>query len=420
MATITWVVFKHHKKADGTFNPKIRVYHNGTSAYMSTPVYTQFVRFKRGESMGTIKEGAIVDMLNDRVKMIRNIVNACPMIDEIDNAKSLVDYIDRKLNMDKELDYLAFLESCINSAKNNGGKSVKQSLLANLSAYTSGKLPVRKITPSFLKMFEMWMLSERPIRRMGKVRNIPPASPSTIRSYMEAFQAVFNKMKAAYNNYELGDIVIPGEPFKVYKPQGGCTFKKKAVDVGTIRLIAAYQPNKKASFQRVLARDMFLLSFGLAGMNLIDFVNCSIYSDGRIFYERTKTKDRKKDGAFISVPVMPEIQPLFDAYRDESGDKVFRLGKMFNSMGSFRTSVAMGMKLMCKDLGIEPITFYAARHSFATLARNECEVSMEDIALCLTHRSVFNMTDTYVKPDFSRVDRVIRKVLDLVFHPDKV
>ena len=362
MATITWVVFKHHKKADGTFNPKIRVYHNGTSAYMSTPVYTQFVRFKRGESMGAIKEGAIVDMLNDRVKMIRNIVNACPMIDEIDNAKSLVDYIDRKLNMDKELDYLAFLESCINSAKNNGGKSVKQSLLANLSAYTSGKLPVRKITPSFLKMFEMWMLSERPIRRMGKVRNIPPASPSTIRSYMEAFQAVFNKMKAAYNNYELGDIVIPGEPFKVYKPQGGCTFKKKAVDVGTIRLIAAYQPNKKACFQRVLARDMFLLSFGLAGMNLIDFVNCSIYSDGRIFYERTKTKDRKKDGAFISVPVMPEIQPLFDAYRDESGDKVFRLGNMFNSMGSFRTSVAMGMKLMCKDLGIEPITFYQRRH----------------------------------------------------------
>ena len=107
---------------------------------------------------------------------------------------------------------------------------------------------------------------------------------------------------------------------------------------------------------------MFLLSFGLAGMNLIDFVNCSIYSDGRIFYERTKTKDRKKDGAFISVPVMPEIQPLFDAYRDESGDKVFRLGKMFNSMGSFRTSVAMGMKLMCKDLGIEPITFYQRRH----------------------------------------------------------
>ena len=60
---------------------------------------------------------------------------------------------------------------------------------------------------------------------------------------------------------------------------------------------------------------------------------------------------------------------------------------------------------------------HAARHSFATIARNDCNVPMEDIALCLTHRSGFDITDTYVKPDFSRVDRVIRQVLDFVFHP---
>lgn len=44
---------------------------------------------------------------------------------------------------------------------------------------------------------------------------------------------------------------------------------------------------------------------------------------------------------------------------------------------------------------------------------------MDDIALCLTHRSAFNMTDTYVKPDFSRVDHVIRLVLDYVYGPKK-
>ena len=59
---------------------------------------------------------------------------------------------------------------------------------------------------------------------------------------------------------------------------------------------------------------------------------------------------------------------------------------------------------------------HVARHSFATIARNDCDVSMDDIALCLTHRSGYDMTDTYVRPDFSRVDRVIRKVLDYVFH----
>lgn len=50
MATISWVVFKHHKKADGTFNPKIRVTHNRTTSYMSTNIYTPFARFKRGAS----------------------------------------------------------------------------------------------------------------------------------------------------------------------------------------------------------------------------------------------------------------------------------------------------------------------------------------------------------------------------------
>ena len=60
------------------------------------------------------------------------------------------------------------------------------------------------------------------------------------------------------------------------------------------------------------------------------------------------------------------------------------------------------------------------RHSFATIARNDCGVGMDDIALCLTHASFYRVTDTYVKPDFSRVDRVIEKVVDYVFHEKEI
>ena len=65
-----------------------------------------------------------------------------------------------------------------------------------------------------------------------------------------------------------------------------------------------------------------------------------------------------------------------------------------------------------EDTGIGNLQFYCARHSFATIARNDCGVGMDDIALCLTHASFYRVTDTYVKPDFSRVDRVIEKVVD--------
>lgn len=40
MATISWVIFKHHKKQDGTFKLKIRVYHNGMTVYIPTPIFT--------------------------------------------------------------------------------------------------------------------------------------------------------------------------------------------------------------------------------------------------------------------------------------------------------------------------------------------------------------------------------------------
>lgn len=71
--------------------------------------------------------------------------------------------------------------------------------------------------------------------------------------------------------------------------------------------------------------------------------------------------------------------------------------------------------MLRRELSLPNLTYYAARHSFATIARNECDISMDDIALCLTHESGHDITDTYVKLDFSRVDNVINKVVDHVF-----
>ncbi|MBS7343699.1 MAG: hypothetical protein KIH02_11315 [Parabacteroides sp.] len=58
---------------------------------------------------------------------------------------------------------------------------------------------------------------------------------------------------------------------------------------------------------------MFLLSFGLAGMNMVDLMTCTDYVDGWINYQRTKTQAHKRGGSFISVPVMPEVRPLLFA-----------------------------------------------------------------------------------------------------------
>lgn len=418
MATVAWVIMKHHKKADGTYNPKIRITHKRTTGYIPTQIFTRLVRFKRGEASGSTTDECLEDSLNDKVKDIRKLLNRYEeIIEDCENAKEVIAFIGKKSNESRDLDFLIFSQKYHEGMKDNGSKLIVGGLISNLWNFVGSKgLPVKHLTSRFLVDFENWLRTDRILIKGGKERICKPVADKTILTYMQLFQAIFNKMLLVYNNYDIGDIVIAKNPFKNYRPTFDIPNKKKAVSATIIRAIAAYAPEViPGNENRIFARDMFILSFCLAGMNLADIFTCSHYSDNRIEYRRAKTKDKKRDGAFISIPVVSEIGMLVEKYLDPDGVRVFDLHKRYSAKAAAQRSIVRGMKAMCKDLGIEPITFYAARHSFATIARNDCNVSMEDVALCLTHRSGFNMTDTYVKPDFSRVDRVIRKVMDFVF-----
>lgn len=408
MATVTWVVLKHHKKVDGTYNPKIRITHNRTTAYLQTQIFTPLVRFKKGESTGCVTDGEILDSLNDKVKEIRKIINRYDhVIEDSEDAKAVLSFVNRKMHQVKEIDFLDFASSHLNALKENGSKTVKACLLSNLRKFVDAEsLPINKLTSIFLKRFETWLIK----------RNV---ANSSISVYMQVFQSIYNKALLHYNDYEIGDILIVGNPFKSYRFEKVSNQVKKAVPASTIRQIINYTPKKQGQKGSGFARDMFLLSFCLAGMNIVDIFSCSDYTDGRINYYRQKTREKKKNRAFISVPVIPEVLDIFERYRCEGNERVFNLYKGFKNIQYVRISIANGMKRMCKDLNIDPATFYAARHSFATIARNECNVGMDDIALCLTHASEYSMTDTYVRPDFSRVDEVIRKVINYVFKDKK-
>ena len=94
---------------------------------------------------------------------------------------------------------------------------------------------------------------------------------------------------------------------------------------------------------------------------------------------------------------------------------LFDFHKRYNNVRNLTKGIHRGMRSLCDELGIDYIQFYSARHSFATIARNECGVSKDDIALCLDHSCGKTITDTYIKRDFSIIDRVINKVVEHVF-----
>lgn len=94
MATVQWVIFKHHKKSDGTYNPKIQIIHKSLSAYIPSGVNTECVRFRKGHSSGSVTDSSIEDSLNDKVRKIRAILNEKEeIISEMDTAKEVKDYV---------------------------------------------------------------------------------------------------------------------------------------------------------------------------------------------------------------------------------------------------------------------------------------------------------------------------------------
>ena len=428
MATVSWVVFKHHKKSDNTYNPKIRISHNRTSSYISTSIYTELVRFKKNSASGTITSEKIKEELDGLVREYRQIINENQdVVNECETSTDIVAMIEGRKQR-KEIDFIEFARMFIEKTPNEGTKTVKTTGINSLCHFLNHKngnekLLIKDLTSRFLREYEAWLRQERYItvrqnktaKQAYKTIKKPALNDTGVHSYMGIIQSVFNAALLHFNDYEEGDIIITNDPFKVYTIPSVLEAKKRAVDVDIIRKLYNYSPVNKRKRTTMFTRDIYILSFLLAGMNAVDMLNCRMVN-GRIEYKRQKTKDRRKDNAFISVYIHPLALPIINKYRDPSGQHLFDFYKRYSNVRNLTKGIHRGMRSLCEEIGIDYIQFYSARHSFATIARNECNISKDDISLCLNHSSGKTVTDTYIKQDFSRIDKVINKVVDYVFN----
>lgn len=66
-------------------------------------------------------------------------------------------------------------------------------------------------------------------------------------------------------------------------------------------------------------------------------------------------------------------------------------------------------------IGVDDLEFYAARHSWATIARNDADIDKYTVHTALNHvDEEMKTTDIYIKKSWDPIDRANRKVLDLV------
>lgn len=289
------------------------------------------------------------------------------------------------------------------------------------------KLPVLYIdgvTSGFLAGYETFLRKGRTITRKNQSGNPvttrqKPVSDSAVAGYMTDIRTLFNEALNVYNDDEKGITKIHHYPFKKYRlPQLAPTKKRNLQGSDILKIIEA-KDDFFLSARDVLAKDVFILSFCLAGMNCIDLFNLEPdeYKNGRLTYNRTKTEGRRTDLALISINVKPEILPYIKKYKDPAGKRVFDFHTRYSNSQGFVSAMDKSLKNVAKALNMDvPLSTYYARHSWATVARNKCKISKSDVDECLNHIDLNSkMADVYIEKDWSFIDGANRKALDYVY-----
>ena len=413
MATFKAEIYAHQKRADGTYNIKIRVTHKQRKKYLATPWYVGKEDMTRALKL---KNQKYIDMVEDLLRRYRSICNSVGEgLDDM-TVEQVVELITREKG-DKpfDLDMVDYTRKFIAKLEQQGrgGTARAYEVAINSLCRFVGRdsVSIKEITVKFLTDWIAWIAAQPPRRNCKKGDRAQSL-------YLAQLRAMYNRAKKEYNDEDAGVILIPYSPFNKVEMPKPLLSRKRALTVEQMRKLAEipYTTILQPGVNRFnFAKDVFLLSFMLVGMNAVDLYTATSYDNGRITYQRTKTRNRRADNAEISIRLEPEIMPLFEKYRDPSGQRVFKFYKLYSSMDTFCAALNKGLKRIGAIIGVDDLEFYAARHSWATIANNDAGVDKYTVHEALNHvDDSMRVTDIYIRRNWDPIDKANRAVLDLL------
>ena len=383
-------------RSDKTWSVHIRFTHNNKTMYIPT---TMYIAKKDITASFKIKNANILDRCNDIIKEYRNRLSELSLeFNDID-IDAIVSYI-RQKKENKGVSFTDFAAEWIEKSTIKGIKNYKTALNALCSFVGRDNILCEEINVKTMKAFEN-ALKDRP-----RAQSL----------YPNCIKTIFNAARDYYND-EDNDIIRIKHSLDKYKSIEQNIAEKRALDVETIRRIFTLPYDnirvKGKSSRHDLALDCFRLSFCLMGMNSADLYYADRLKDNFIIYDRMKTKDRRRDNAEIQVKITDYIKPLVDKYRGK--ERVFNFYERFATMESFNRAINLGLKEIGKELGIERLQFYAARHSMATISVNDVKISKYIVNDMLNHTDPsLRVTELYIKRDFNTINEANIKLLDYV------
>lgn len=420
MLTIKAEIKRSELKVDGTYNVKIRftldrkVKRLSTNLFVTQQDLTKSLKFKEDTSIKREIDRLVLYYREQCLKL------------QLDQNHYSLDEIIEFLNGEQEkqqtIDFIKFSREWIASATIKGAPNYTTAINALVRFVGKEELDINLITLDFLEQFKAFLIGERDARTkklMQQGKRV--TSNRTLSLYLVSIKKLFNEAKRKFNKKDKNLILIPNSPFEDFKIPKQEATRKRAISVDIIKKLwkLPYKDMKKgykSTCRYNLAKDCFILSFCLMGINSADLYNATEMRGNTIIYNRTKTKARRLDGAKMMVDIPKIVQPLIDKYKDSTGKRLFNFYQYYGDEKTFNKAINSGLKEIGSILEVDDLEYYAARHSWATIALNKVGIDKYIVHAALNHiDDSMKVTDIYIERDFVNENKANAKVVKYVF-----
>lgn len=396
------------KRKDGFYPVYIRVIHHKKVAYIPTD---KMVNDKGLSKSGEIEDPYVMQFCTNRIVEYMEILNRVDT--EHWTVKDITDYLKSGYNDICFSDYARkHIDRMIDRGQQRNARNYELALQHMERFAGTTKVMFSHLTSNFVNR---WIESMEQTHRAKEM-------------YPICMRQVFKAAQVEMNDYDNGIIRIKTNPWvKVKIPKADRT-EKLAITPEACRAFFSFPlPDSKMKYPLMeLGRDVAMMVLCLAGINTVDLFNLrkEDYHGGIIHYQRAKTKKFRADGAYMEMRVPPILLPLFEKYanKDAADDHLFVFSQRHTTNDSFCANVNGGIRQICRAMGMtkdEDYSAYTFRHTWGTVAQNDCGASISEVAFAMNHSSGHKVTRGYIKLDFTPAWLLNEKVVDFIFFTDK-
>ena len=393
MATIKLAVLKHTQSKDGSYKIRIAIGHRSETHY----IVTKYKVNSPSEFVGGIVT-RIPNAHEINVKL-RNLLNdyderleRIPSPDDY-TCKELRDLLKSMRPHSSTATFSQVSEQYQKELTEDGRGSyagMLQNSLRLFRDFSGGDMFLSEISTVTISEFERWL------KRKGLSQTYTSMTLSMTRTIIN------RAIRAQLVTYQL-------HPFAYWKRPAD---EEREIDISVEELAAIRDSQPKLKKQRI-ARDLFMLSYYLGGINLIDLLNIDFRGVSVLEYVRHKSRNTKTSDKRISFTIQPEAKELIRKWTNRNTGKL-DFGYKF-SYKNFLQFITRSIKSLAKDLDIQnykKVCYYTARKSFVQHGF-DLGISLEVLEYCIgqsvkNNRPIFN----YLKIMRKHADVAIRQILD--------